>query len=1311
MSRDVLSLINYFGSHGLPHHILTVCKEVQKNRNSVDPQILFWLATAHLLEGDLTEASQILENEVNDREMMFPQIEALIHCYKNTQYVDHDAVSSLEVRRHSAQSEASDNALKTAASFNWHAKNTSEARQIVDKVINRSPEDIDALILRGWIDLTDSNNSVQMDSIRQFKKAEELSIASGTDKLPLDLLMGMARHAQLKQSRKSIEYFHQAIVHYQWFLPALVEKAKTHVSLREWTEALDAANRVLAEDSFDIEALRISVLYTLCRTGDISKAQQQLGELIDSVCHHEPKNVKLMVNIVRPLMRLSSGNRALLQQLLGLLQRAASIEDSYQDVHTEMGYLLYYLGDHSGAETAFSKAIECSGDSLEPHYGMVLVYLARDQIAEAQDQHQFVSVLQQDSCMLSFINGILVWKQLKDANQHIRHVQEAQTKHIESLGRINHGVEYYSVFDPMFLMQVAREYLIHCNQRIDADVAGDNIANVRLTKLLEKLIKEVPGNLEATMMLARVKFNGKQNTQAEKLLSRVTQLDPSQAEPHLMLAEMKMEDDKLNDVENHMNNALSADFEVQNKNIHYRILDLQLALKKEDKKQSIQKGKMALKLLKNIKKTQNVDLATQCGVYLRLAEAYALNKKFPDASKVIQAARRIFHNTPEESNVIIVHADVALAKNAEKGGDKTIEALGILNEISSDSIAFPVVLQKKAHIFLKLKNNRKKYVDCFKELVASSPTVGSYIMLGDAYLEIQEPEKAIESYGKALELRPNDSSLSTKIGEALVNSHDYSGAIEYYLRAMKSSDSGPELCLKLADLYMNLGKYTDASSALTGMLLRDADNATLGELKQDVKILSLLAKIHEAADSKEKTMVDLTNALARQKSILSQVRSDPEAVREIRVEASETCVELGRICEVGKDDAKAISHYNNAIKFNETDETSRFALAKLYLRKGDLSACQQQCITLLKMTENSEVSIMLANIMFKKQDYTTALFHYDQVLSKKPTNFEVLKCALDLMRRTGRLEEAEMYFNMAEVDQPMCIHAAGYAYCKGLHSKYMNNVHDAIKHFNLARKSGDYGINATYNMVRLYISPDNEKLWKSGQTESKDLPENIKTADKLLGELAGPEGDKTMDHKILECLVLISTRQKHQIESAIKRLLRLIEEQNDHPGSHVALAIAYMIDKRVPKARNQLKRLLKQPYSQKFADEFEDCWLLLADMYVQNGKFDLALGLCDKVLSFNCSCAKAYEIKGFINEKELSYRDAAANYEMAWKYEFNRSAGIGYKLGYNYLKAKQYVEAIDICHEVLKQFPDYPKMRSDILIPARSSIRQGGPKQ
>lgn len=48
---------------------------------------------------------------------------------------------------------------------------------------------------------------------------------------------------------------------------------------------------------------------------------------------------------------------------------------------------------------------------------------------------------------------------------------------------------------------------------------------------------------------------------------------------------------------------------------------------------------------------------------------------------------------------------------------------------------------------------------------------------------------------------------------------------------------------------------------------------------------------------------------------------------------------------------------------------------------------------------------------------------------------------------------------------------------------------------------------------------------------------------------------------------------------------------------------------------------------------------------------------------------------------------------------------MGFKLAFNYLKSFRYVDAIDISHKILNEYPDYPKVKKDILEKARSSLR------
>ena len=97
--------------------------------------------------------------------------------------------------------------------------------------------------------------------------------------------------------------------------------------------------------------------------------------------------------------------------------------------------------------------------------------------------------------------------------------------------------------------------------------------------------------------------------------------------------------------------------------------------------------------------------------------------------------------------------------------------------------------------------------------------------------------------------------------------------------------------------------------------------------------------------------------------------------------------------------------------------------------------------------------------------------------------------------------------------------------------------------------------------------------------------------------------------------------------------------------------------------------------------------------------------MCKKTLVQNKSCSQAWEILGLIFEKESNYEMAADAYQKAWVLEFEASAPVGFKLAFSYLKCKKFIEAIDVCEAVLRQYPDYPRISEEILSKALQSVR------
>ena len=226
-------------------------------------------------------------------------------------------------------------------------------------------------------------------------------------------------------------------------------------------------------------------------------------------------------------------------------------------------------------------------------------------------------------------------------------------------------------------------------------------------------------------------------------------------------------------------------------------------------------------------------------------------------------------------------------------------------------------------------------------------------------------------------------------------------------------------------------------------------------------------------------------------------------------------------------------------------------------------------------------------------------------------------------------------------------------------------------------------------MIEIYLNPANEMIFSSqGDTGYSTTEANIQMAKELIEDL-----QKTgVDTSILDCNALISSKNKAELDSAVKTLQNLLAKNKDYVPALVAMALAKFIRKKSSDARNYLKTVIKNDFQLEFADYFEKAWLLMADYYISVNKFDLAEAELKKVLKYNKSNVKAEELMGLIKEKEKSYVDAAQHYSRAFAMSNRKNAAVGFRLAFNYLKAQRYVDTIDVSKEVLKVQPDFPKV-------------------
>merc|ERR1712003_500680 len=96
--------------------------------------------------------------------------------------------------------------------------------------------------------------------------------------------MGKAKVLEGKrQWQQALDCLNKVVVTHSWYLPALVEKAKTLMMTADWDQALESAGRIQQQEPNNIEALRLNVLFLLSRESRCDAAAARLEELVQAI--------------------------------------------------------------------------------------------------------------------------------------------------------------------------------------------------------------------------------------------------------------------------------------------------------------------------------------------------------------------------------------------------------------------------------------------------------------------------------------------------------------------------------------------------------------------------------------------------------------------------------------------------------------------------------------------------------------------------------------------------------------------------------------------------------------------------------------------------------------------------------------------------------------------------------------------------------------------------------------------------------------------------------------------------------------------
>lgn len=290
-----------------------------------------------------------------------------------------------------------------------------------------------------------------------------------------------------------------------------------------------------------------------------------------------------------------------------------------------------------------------------------------------------------------------------------------------------------------------------------------------------------------------------------------------------------------------------------------------------------------------------------------------------------------------------------------------------------------------ADIYLHRLQDEALYVQSYKEIVNQQPSVRNLSLLGDAYLALHKVDQAVIAYEEALKLEPRNSRLASKIGAALVLTHQYTKALNYYKDALRNNDSSghPSLQVEYASLLIRLDQMDKAEKVINDALSNQQSNGEPDVMMFEVKLLLLLAKVHDKAANQEASFASLRKAQSTVSSLLKKTDQTSE-LREQKNIATAIAVQMAGHAVTQRDLDGALRFYREALTHTPDDVSVMAHLAKTYLQTDDVEHCQHMCKSILKIDrENKQAMMMIAQIALRRNDLDTATLHFRQALERE----------------------------------------------------------------------------------------------------------------------------------------------------------------------------------------------------------------------------------------------------------------------------------------------------------------------------------------
>jgi len=837
MNNEDLCQIHYYASKKLYHSLFLFCTSALKKKIG-DPVLLFWRAFSLIKEKKITEAIEELQQLQEKRELLLACPLALIYAHERCKIVDREAIEELQAKYTISANLQTivDRAYLQAALFYYHTGDINEATANIKRALSINPNYTFATVLLGYIELSSNQEHIRKNSGTRF------DFVLNKNPKNIEALMGRLTYLRVNhiQYNIALDTSSELIVYYPSFLPAYIERSYLYIELSQWDQANKSARVCLDIDPNNLDSYYTIALTHLCKDGNYTDAVSILVKLFELIKTIEPNNAELAYNYARPIIRISSRKRSVLNICEDLINFAMEKEPENNMYKVEKAYIDQLKYDYQNALIIYKEVLSVDSQNIDAVKGYIRCLIMVGNFKEAEEHLEFLIELQSSlkkSAEIHYYYSLLVWLKYHNMSKRINFLDDAVDIILEiSKHSPIRTMELNIQLNPELMLEIVESYFEHCptEPKREGEMISPLIKHIH--ELLVLICKMIPGSIDALFYMAKVNYLVGDNEMAKQLVTECLNIEPEFVDAHLLMAQIYIEAKSSYMAMQTLDKCLSYNFKVRQNPIYYLLKakcekadgQFEEALKtlneilslpsfisnsntvnEDDKKGS---DEMSVNVVKKL------SLRERISIYLELIDTHCQLHNLPDAAKIMQEAIEMFKGTEEEDQLSIANANLCLERN------EIPKAIELLSKITPERYYYIEAKCKLADIYLKYKNDKKAYALCYQEILENYSKTEVKVLLADAYMNIQEPEKAIKIYESVFDANPEENSLALKIGQALVKTHNYNKAIDYYEAALELNSSiSIALKYELSELYMKLSKLDESEK-----LIKSANKSTFG---------------------------------------------------------------------------------------------------------------------------------------------------------------------------------------------------------------------------------------------------------------------------------------------------------------------------------------------------------------------------------------------------------------------------------------------------------------------------------------------------